>query len=94
MGEAVDNSLRFLTAGDVHDMIACLKSVPPVADASNPAAVRIPLEPPHPLPLEMNARGGTVGIIVPGAHRIARHYLTQDGCRPGWVPVDWLCRLI
>ena len=31
MGEAVDNSLRFLTTSDVHDMIAYLKSVPAIA---------------------------------------------------------------
>ena len=64
MGEAVDNSLRFLTRGDVHDMIAYLKSVPPIADSSNPAAVRTPLEPPHPAPLTVSAASPSLGPQV------------------------------
>jgi mono/diheme cytochrome c family protein len=64
MGEAVDHSLRFLTPDDIHAMIAYVKSVPPVADASNPAAVRTPLEPPHPAPLTVSAGSPSLGLQV------------------------------
>ncbi len=64
MGEAVDHSLRFLTSGDIHAMIAYLKSVPPVADASNPAGVRTPLQPPHPTPLTVSAGSPSLGLQV------------------------------
>jgi mono/diheme cytochrome c family protein len=40
MGEAVDDSLRFLANDDVRAMVAYLKSVPPISDNTNPAAVR------------------------------------------------------
>jgi mono/diheme cytochrome c family protein len=64
MGEAVDNSLRFLTAGDIHAMIAYLKSIPPIADSSNPAAVRTPSAPPHIAPLTVSASAPDVGLHV------------------------------
>jgi mono/diheme cytochrome c family protein len=64
MGEAVDNSLRFLTGGDLHAMIAYVRSVPPIADATNPAAVRTPLEPPHPASLTVSAGSPSVGLQV------------------------------
>ena len=64
MGEAVDDSLRFLTGGDLHAMIAYVRSVPPIADPSNPAAVRTPLEPPHPAPLTVSAGSPGLGLQV------------------------------
>jgi mono/diheme cytochrome c family protein len=64
MGEAVDNSLRFLTGGDLHAMIAYVRSIPPVADPTNPAAVRTPLEPPHPAPLTVSAGSPSLGLQV------------------------------
>jgi mono/diheme cytochrome c family protein len=64
MGEAVDNSLRFLTTSDVHHMIAYLKSVPAIANSSNPAAVRTPLEPPRPAPLTVSATAPSLGLQV------------------------------
>jgi mono/diheme cytochrome c family protein len=54
MGAAVDNSLRFLTVGDLQAMIAYVKSVPPNADSTNPAAVRTPPGPPHILPITVS----------------------------------------
>ena len=42
MGEAVDDSLRFLVGDDIRAMTAYLKSVPPISDNTNPAAVRSP----------------------------------------------------
>ena len=42
MGEAVDDSLRFLVSDDIRAMVAYLKSVPPISDNTNPAAVRSP----------------------------------------------------
>jgi mono/diheme cytochrome c family protein len=42
MGEAVDDSLRFLVSDDIHAMTTYLKSIPPIADSTNPAAVRAP----------------------------------------------------
>jgi mono/diheme cytochrome c family protein len=44
MGEAVDDSLRFLISDDIRAMCVYLKSVPPLADSKNPAAVRTPPE--------------------------------------------------
>ena len=44
MGEAVDDSLRFLVKDDLSSMTAYLKSIPPLADSKNPAAVRTPPE--------------------------------------------------
>jgi mono/diheme cytochrome c family protein len=64
MGEAVDNSLRFLTAGDIRAMIAYLKSVPPVADGGNPAAVRTPPGPPHVAALTVAAGAPSLGLRV------------------------------
>jgi mono/diheme cytochrome c family protein len=40
MGQAVDDSLRFLVSDDIRAMVAYLKSVPPISDSSNPAAAR------------------------------------------------------
>jgi mono/diheme cytochrome c family protein len=64
MGKAVDNSLRFLTAGDLHAMIAYVKSVPPDADSSNPAAVRTPSASPHVVPLTVSAGAPSLGLQV------------------------------
>lgn len=64
MGKAVDNSLRFLTIGDVHAMIAYIKSVPPDADSSNPAAVRTPSASPHVVPLTVSAGAASLGLQV------------------------------
>jgi mono/diheme cytochrome c family protein len=44
MGEAVDDSLRFLVSDDIRAMTAYLKSVPPLADSKDAAAVRTPPE--------------------------------------------------
>src|SRR5437868_10239965 len=44
MGEAVDDSLRFLVSDDIRAMTAYLKSIPPLADSKDAAAVRTPLE--------------------------------------------------
>jgi mono/diheme cytochrome c family protein len=41
-GEAVDDGLRFLVSNDIRAMTTYLKSVPPLADNKNPAAVRTP----------------------------------------------------
>ena len=40
MGQAVDDSLRFLVSDDIRAMVAYLKSVPPISDSSNSAAAR------------------------------------------------------
>src|SRR5207244_5768844 len=46
MGEAVDDSLRFLVSDDIRAMTVYLKSVPAISDSTNPAAVRSsPAEP-------------------------------------------------
>jgi mono/diheme cytochrome c family protein len=42
MGEAVDNSLRFLGKDDIRAMAAYLKSVPPISDSADIAAVQTP----------------------------------------------------
>ncbi|MGB9648453.1 MAG: cytochrome c [Stellaceae bacterium] len=42
MGGAVDDGLRFLVKDDLSSMTAYLKSIPPLADSKNPAAVRTP----------------------------------------------------
>jgi mono/diheme cytochrome c family protein len=44
MGEAVDDSLRFLVRDDIDSMTAYLRSIPPLADSKDPAAVRTPPE--------------------------------------------------
>jgi mono/diheme cytochrome c family protein len=86
MGEAVDHSLRFLTSGDIHAMIAYLKSVPPVADASNPAAVRTPLEPPHPVPLTVSAGSPSLGLqVFEGACASCHSF---DGSGTVWPQAD------
>jgi mono/diheme cytochrome c family protein len=64
MGEAVDHSLRFLTTGDIQAMTAYVKSVPPIADASNPAAVRTPSASTHPAPLTVSAGSPSLGLQV------------------------------
>jgi mono/diheme cytochrome c family protein len=64
MGRAVDNSLRFLTAGDLHAMMAYVKSVPPDADSSNPAAVRTPSAPQRVVPLTVSANASSLGQRV------------------------------
>lgn len=64
MAEAVDNSLRFLTTGDIHAMMAYLKSVPPNADSSNPAAVPTPSEAPHIAPITVSLGGPNLGLQV------------------------------
>ena len=64
MGEAVDNSLRFLTTGDIHAMVAYVKTVPPIADSSNPAAVRTPSGPPQVAPLTVSASAPSLGQHV------------------------------
>ena len=56
MSSAVGNSLRFLTADDIHAMTAYIKSVPAVADSANPAAVPWPAAPPK-APLALAAGG-------------------------------------
>jgi mono/diheme cytochrome c family protein len=64
MGEAVDHGLRFLSTGDIHAMIAYLKSVPPIADSSNPAAVRTPSRSPQIVPLSVSAGSPSLGLHV------------------------------
>jgi mono/diheme cytochrome c family protein len=59
MSSAVGNSLRFLTADDIHAMTAYIKSVPATADSANPAAVPWPASPPKP-PLTL------VAAVSPG----------------------------
>jgi mono/diheme cytochrome c family protein len=44
MGEAVDDSLRFLVKDDIDSMTAYLRSIPPLADSKDPVAVRTPPE--------------------------------------------------
>ncbi len=64
MGKSVDNSLRFLTTGDLQAMMAYLKSVPPDADSSNPAAVRTPSASPHVVSLTGSAGAPSLGLQV------------------------------
>jgi mono/diheme cytochrome c family protein len=64
MAEAVGNSLRFLTAGDIAAMVAYLKTVPPVADASNPAAVRTPANLPRSVTMTVAAGNANLGLHV------------------------------
>jgi mono/diheme cytochrome c family protein len=63
MAEAVDNSLRFLTPGDIQAMVAYIKSVPSIADGSNPA-VRTPRGPPHVAPMTVSANAPSLGLRV------------------------------
>jgi mono/diheme cytochrome c family protein len=44
MGEAVEDSLRFLVKDDINSMTAYLRSILPLADSKDPAAVRTPPE--------------------------------------------------
>jgi len=86
MGEAVDNSLRFLTAGDIHAMIAYLKSVPPVADGGSPAAVRTPPGPPHVAALTVAAGAPNLGLRVFEAACVSCHGF--DGSGTIWAHAD------
>jgi hypothetical protein len=75
-----------LTSGDIYAMIAYLKSVPPVADASNPAAVRTPLEPPHPVPLTVSAGSPSLGLqVFEGACASCHSF---DGSGTVWPQAD------
>ncbi len=86
MGEAVDNSLRFLTADDVAAIVAYVKSVSPIADSSNPAAVRTPLEPPHPAPLTVSAGAASLGLQVFEGACVSCHGF--DGSGTIWAHAD------
>jgi mono/diheme cytochrome c family protein len=63
MGEAVDDSLRFLVKEDISALMAYLKSVPPIDDGKDIAAVRTPAaqiaaaKPPNPA-----SNGRTLGL--------------------------------
>lgn len=86
MGIAVDDSLRFLTTGDLRAMMAYIKSVPPDADSGNPAAVRTPSASPHIVPLTVSASTPSLGLqVLEGACASCHGF---DGQGTVWAHAD------
>jgi len=58
MGEATDNSLTFLTSGDIHALVVYLRSIPP-QDSDLPRTVNTPAPASHRqgVPADVNSRG-------------------------------------